>query len=67
MNCTDLFCFFALFINFKMQIGFFYFSSEAEHVLALFLFFGQIEPRRFYKVCSHKTKEGYLHIVHAIS
>ena len=36
--------------------GFFNFSSEAEHVLSLFLFFGQIEPQRSYKVCSYKMK-----------
>ena len=58
MNCIDLFFLpFALLINFKMQIGlFFNFSSEAEHVLALFLFLGQIEPQCSYKVfCYKKT------------
>ena len=38
ITCIDLFCSFVLFINFKMRIGFFDFSSEAEHVLALFSF-----------------------------
>ena len=57
INCIDLFCSFVLFINFKMRIGFFFnFSSEAEHVLALFLFFGQIEPRCSYKVRSYKKR-----------
>ena len=35
----------------------FNFSSEDEHVLALFLFFGQIEPRCSYKVSSYIEKE----------
>ena len=38
------------------------FSSEAEHVLALFLFFGQIEPhwaKCSFKVCSYEKKEVY--------
>ena len=43
-----------------MKIGFFNFSSEAEHVLALFLFAGQSEPQCSYKVCSHK--KGEVHI-----
>ena len=37
---------------------FFNFSSEAEHVLALFLFFGQIEPRCSYNVCSCKKRSA---------
>ena len=59
INCIDLFCSFVLFINSKRELVFFNFSSEAEHVLALFSFFVQIEPRCSYKVCSYKKKEVY--------
>ena len=48
--------FFVLLMNFKMQLVFFNFSSEAEHVLALFLSFGQIEPQCSYKVCPYKKR-----------
>ena len=53
---------FALFFHFvhKFQNAnwfIFNFSSEAERVLALFLFFGQIEPQCSYKVCSYKKEE----------
>ena len=41
-----------------MQIIFFDFSSEAEHVLALFLFFGQIETQCSYKVCSYEKERS---------
>ena len=44
MNCIDVFCSFVH----EIQNGngfFFNFSSEAEHVLALLLFFGQSESQ----------------------
>ena len=58
INCKDLFCSFALFINFKMQIGFFSCSSEAEHVLALFLFLGKSSLNVSIK-CSDKKRSVY--------
>ena len=36
---------------------FFNFLSEAEHILALFLSFGQMERQCSYKVCSYKEEE----------
>ena len=42
MNCIDSSCTFVFLIDIKMRIGLFpNFSSEAEHVLALFLFLGK--------------------------
>ena len=35
---------------------FFNFSAEADHVLALFLYFGQIELQCSYKVCYYRKK-----------
>ena len=63
INCIDLFCSFVLFVNFKMRIIFFKFSSEAEHVLALFLFLGQIELQCSYKMCSSKKEEVFSAII----
>ena len=56
IDCIDLFCSFALFVIFEMRIGFFNFSSEAEHVLALLLFFGQIEPQCSYRKSVFEVK-----------
>ena len=56
-NCIDLFCSFVLFINFKMRIGLlFNFSSEAEHVLALFLFLGKWSLNVLIKCVLIKTR-----------
>ena len=57
INYIDLVCSFVLRINCEMQIGLFNFSSEAEHVLAFFVFLGQIEPQCSHKMCSYKKKE----------
>ena len=54
INCIDLVRSFFLRINCEMQIGLFNFSSEAEHVLAFFVFLGQIEPQCSHKMSSYK-------------
>ena len=48
--------FFCFVHKFQNANCFFNFSFETEHVLALFLFFGQIEPQCSYKVCSYNKK-----------